>query len=56
MYQIDLETLIKRVWDSKDSINEFFEAPLSNLHNPFLMKDMDKAVKRLIAAVEKKKK
>jgi single-stranded-DNA-specific exonuclease len=51
-----LETLIKRGLDSKDSINEFFEAPLSNLHNPFLMKDMDKAVKRLIAAVEKKEK
>jgi single-stranded-DNA-specific exonuclease len=34
----------------------FFRPQLANLHDPFLMKDMDKAAKRLVAAFEKKEK
>jgi len=55
MYQIDLETLIKGLGTVKIRINEFFEL-LKQSAQSFLMKDMDKAVKRLITAVEKKEK
>jgi single-stranded-DNA-specific exonuclease len=34
----------------------FFRPELSNLHDPFLMKDMDKAVDRICAAIDKKEK
>ncbi len=35
---------------------EFFRPSLSGLHDPFLMKDMDKAVARITQAMEKGKK
>lgn len=47
-----IEVLLKRGLDSKDLIVDFFEAPLGSLNNPFLMKDMDKAVKRVLKAVK----
>src|SRR5512134_1717831 len=34
----------------------FFRPELSNLHDPFLMKDMDKAVDRICAAIDHKEK
>ncbi|MEF3254618.1 MAG: single-stranded-DNA-specific exonuclease RecJ [Deferribacterales bacterium] len=51
-----IEILIKRGLDDKESINEFFEAPLSNLHNPFLMKGMDRAVNRILNALRNNEK
>ncbi len=35
-----------------DSAKAFFRPELSSLHDPFLMKDMDKAVNRILSAIE----
>ncbi len=39
-----------------EDIRKFLSRDLSELHDPFLMKDMDKAVERIMAAGEKKEK
>jgi single-stranded-DNA-specific exonuclease len=44
--------LIQRGVDSFDKARGFFRPSLDNLHDPFLMKDMDKAVNRLEQALE----
>jgi len=44
--------LLQRGISSKQEADEYFDPPLNNLHNPFLMKDMDKAIKRMIRAME----
>jgi len=45
--------LIQRGVDTFDKTKVFFKPDLKeNLHNPFLMKDMDKAVKRVAQAIE----
>jgi single-stranded-DNA-specific exonuclease len=50
------ELLVQRdiytFWEAKS----FFRPDLNELHDPFLMKDMDKAVKRIFEAIEKKEK
>ncbi|PKP02018.1 MAG: single-stranded-DNA-specific exonuclease RecJ [Bacteroidetes bacterium HGW-Bacteroidetes-6] len=43
--------LVQRGVDSFDKAKAFFRPSLSDLHDPFLMKDMDKAVDRLIEAI-----
>lgn len=35
-----------------DEAREFFRPSLDNLHDPFLMKDMDRAVQRILSAIE----
>jgi single-stranded-DNA-specific exonuclease len=42
--------LVQRGIDSYDKARHFFRPELSDLHDPFLMKDMDKAVERVLAA------
>lgn len=45
--------LIQRGIDTFDKAKIFFKPDLKeNLHNPFLMKNMDKAVKRIVQAIE----
>jgi single-stranded-DNA-specific exonuclease len=44
--------LIQRGIDDFDTAKKFFRPQLSHAHNPFLMKDMDKAVRRLKQAIE----
>lgn len=39
-----------------DSAKDFFRPELSQLHSPWLMKDMDKAVNRIFAAINNKEK
>jgi single-stranded-DNA-specific exonuclease len=43
--------LIQRKIVNYEQAREFFRPSLDNLHNPFLMKDMDAAVDRLDAAI-----
>lgn len=43
--------LIQRGINTPEAAEEFFNPDISKLHNPFLMKDMDKAVKRLSDAI-----
>ncbi len=42
--------LVQRGVSTFDEAKAFFRPELTNLHNPFLMKDMEKAVERIIAA------
>lgn len=48
--------LIQRGVGSFDAAKQFFRPSLDHLHDPFLMKDMDRAVNRLCNAVFKKEK
>lgn len=45
------ELLVKRGVETFEDARSFFRPNLANLHDPFLMKDMDRAVERLHAAV-----
>lgn len=45
--------LINRGIDTIDNASTFLSPNLKNLHNPFLLKDMDKAVARIIDAIQK---
>ena len=44
--------LLQRGIQDFDSAKEFFRPQLNDLHDPFLMKDMDKAVKRIEQAID----
>jgi single-stranded-DNA-specific exonuclease len=46
--------LAERGFDSFDKAKQYFRPLLSDLHDPWLMKDMDKALQRILAAFEKK--
>ncbi len=48
------ELLIQRGLNSDEDIDKFFNPSLNDLHDPFLMPDMDKAVSRLNKAMGKK--
>lgn len=48
--------LLQRNIETYDDARRFFRPTLADLHDPFLMKDMDKAVERIKTAIEKKEK
>jgi single-stranded-DNA-specific exonuclease len=48
--------LVQRGFDTFEKAKEFFRPSLSMLHDPFLMKDMDLAVKRIREAISRKEK
>jgi single-stranded-DNA-specific exonuclease len=48
--------LVQRGVETFDEAKSFFRPSLASLHDPFLMKNMDKAVKRLADALEKEEK
>ena len=52
--EVITELLIHREIDTFEKAKKFFRPELSHLHNPFLMKDMDKAVMRMEDAIQKK--
>ena len=45
--------LVQRGIDTVEKAEKFFDPKLADLHNPFLMKDMDRAVARVEQAVER---
>lgn len=48
--------LVQRGYNSFEEAKHFFRPQLTDLHAPWLMKDMDKAVQRIIAAINKNEK
>ena len=48
--------LVKRNIDTFAAAKKFFRPELSSLHDPWLMKDMDKAVNRILSAVHNQEK
>ena len=48
--------LVQRGIDTTDKVEKFFNPSLDGLHDPFLMKDMDKAVARLEQALQNEEK
>ncbi len=48
--------LVQRGIDSFDIAKYFFRPQLSSLHDPWLMKDMDKAVERILTAIQSNEK
>lgn len=50
------QILVQRGIENFDDAKNFFRPQLSDLHSPWLMKDMRKAVTRIIEAIDKKEK
>lgn len=48
--------LVQRGYDDFDKARSFFRPSLEHLHDPWLMKDMDKAVDRIITALSRNEK
>jgi len=48
--------LVERGVDDFDKAKEFFRPSLDNLHSPWLMKDMEKAVDRILLAISRNEK
>jgi single-stranded-DNA-specific exonuclease len=46
------EMLIRKGLTDYDEIHKFFQPDLKNMHDPFLFKDMEKAVERILKAIE----
>ncbi|HSQ44081.1 MAG TPA: hypothetical protein VLM16_03740, partial [Ginsengibacter sp.] len=44
--------LVQRDIDNFEKAKNYFRPQLSQLHDPFLMKDMDKAVERILKAFD----
>ena len=51
-YNIVANLLVQRGIDTYEKAKEFFRPDLNKLHNPFLMDDMEKAVERIMMAVD----
>lgn len=50
------QILINRGYDTEEKVNEFLKPSLNLLYDPFLMKDMDKAIDRIRDAMENQEK
>ena len=48
--------LCQRGLDSEQKVRSFFSPKITDLHDPFLMRDMDKAIERIQVAIERKEK
>jgi single-stranded-DNA-specific exonuclease len=54
--RVNATLLLQRGITDYDSARDFFRPAYNLIHDPFLMKDMDKAVQRVISALNKKEK
>jgi single-stranded-DNA-specific exonuclease len=52
VHPILCKILIQRGIETYDEAKDFFRPQLTGLHSPWLMKDMDKAVERIISAIK----
>ncbi|MEG2178913.1 MAG: single-stranded-DNA-specific exonuclease RecJ, partial [Bacteroidales bacterium] len=48
--------LVQRNLKTKHQVERFFNPSLTHLYDPFLMKDMDKAIVRIKKAIERREK
>jgi len=48
--------LISRGYDTTSKVEEFFHPTLDSLHSPFLLKDIEKAVARILEAIDRREK
>ena len=48
--------LCQRSYETYEKAKHFFRPQLSDLHNPWLMKDMNKAVERILSAIDQQEK
>lgn len=55
-YRIIANLLVQRGIDTYDKAKDFFRPDLNKLHSPFLMEDMERAVERIMIAVQAKEK
>lgn len=55
-YKIIANLLVQRGINNYDDAKSFFRPKLEDLHNPFIMNDMDIAVERVMSAIEKEEK
>src|SRR4030095_14205111 len=56
IHPILCKILVQRGLDSYEKTKNFFRPQLDDLHDPFLMKDMEKATERIFDAIRKKEK
>ena len=52
--EIIAKMLVQRGVDSSEKVKKFFNPRIGDMHDPFLMKDMDKAVERIHTAQQQK--
>ena len=50
------EKLYSEIFEDFEKAKQFFRPSLADLHDPWMMKDMQKAVDRIIAAINKNEK
>jgi single-stranded-DNA-specific exonuclease len=56
IHPVICKILVQRGIETFDAAKNFFRPALSDLHDPWLMKDMDKAVERILSAINNKEK
>ena len=54
--EVICKLLVQRGFDTFNKAKEFFRPLLSQLHDPWLMKDMDRAVSRILKAIKEEEK
>ena len=52
--EIIAKMLVQRGIDSSDKVKKFFNPRIGDMHDPFLMRDMDKAIERIQTAQQQK--
>jgi single-stranded-DNA-specific exonuclease len=56
IHPVICKILVERGIETFESARNFFRPSLADLHDPWMMKDMDKAVARILAAIDNKEK